>query len=130
MELMKINAKDLIFSDSLGDIRTNTYLNLADYDWMNYTLTTQFKTEKMGVLDVVFEYYGCYTSEMKVTQTLNTETKTIVYEYSSDLFKTRIIDFMTKHIKSWDEEFAFNGEDEVIDFYNAVLEQGTIKKVL
>ena len=56
--LHKIKSEDLIFSDDIEDDRTNTYLTLNDYDWMNYTLSTRFRTKDMGLLNVKFEYVG------------------------------------------------------------------------
>ena len=71
MNLKKIRSEDLVFSNEIEDDRTNTYLTLNDYDWMNYNLSTRFKTEEMGVLEIEFEYFGIVTSQMNVKQTLN-----------------------------------------------------------
>lgn len=65
MNLNKIRSEDLIFSNEIEDDRTNTYLTLNDYDWMNYNLSTRFRTEEMGVLEVEFEFCGFSTSQMK-----------------------------------------------------------------
>ena len=127
MYLEKIKSEDLLFTNEIEDDRTNTYLNLADYDWMNYTLTTHFKTEKMGVLNVKFEYFGMVTSAMEVEQTLNDKTETIVYEYPTDIFQKHIVKFMEKHIHYWNEKYAFNGEEEVIEFFNEVLDKGIVR---
>ncbi len=124
MKLQKIESKDLLFTDEVEDDRTNTYLNLYDYDWMDYSLTTRFKTEKMGVLNVKFNYFGMITSTMEVEQTLNNNTEKVTYEYSTDIFQKYIVKFLEKHIRSWDEKYAFNGEDEVIEFFNDVVENG------
>lgn len=40
-----------------------------------------------------------------------------------------MIKFLEKHIRYWNEEYAFNGEEEVIDFFNEVLDKGTAKDV-
>lgn len=128
MNLKIIKSEDLLFSNEIEDDRTNTYLNLYDYDWMDYCLTTRFKTEEMGVLDVKFEYFGMTTSHMEVKQTLNDTVDEIIYEYSSDIFRKYLIRFLEKHIKFWDEKYAFNGEKEVIDFFNEVIEKGKIHK--
>ena len=66
MNLKEIKSEDLIFSNDIEDDRTNTYLNLYDYDWMDYSLTTRFKTEDMGILNVKFNYFGMTTSTMEV----------------------------------------------------------------
>ena len=39
-ELKKLEAEDLIFENIPFQDRINTELELKDYDWMNYTLTT------------------------------------------------------------------------------------------
>lgn len=62
MNLKKIKSEDLIFGNEIEDDRINTYITLDDYDWMCYKLSTSFKTEEMGVLEVEFEYFGTITS--------------------------------------------------------------------
>lgn len=126
MSLSKIKAEDLIFSDNLEDDRTNTFLNLDDYDWMNYELKTRFKTSKMGILDIKFNYFGLITSTMEVVQNKDNISKKYTFEFSTDIFKENIIKFLKAHISSWDEEYAFNGEDFVINFYNEVIEKSTL----
>ena len=126
MNLKEIKSEDLIFSNEIGDDRTNTYLNLDDYEWVDYSLTTRFKTEDMGVLNVKFNYFGMTTSSMEVEQTLNGITEKVTYEYSTDVFKKYIVKFLEKHISFWDSKYAFNGEEEVIAFFNEVLKNGQI----
>ena len=126
--LNKINKKDLIFSDICEDSCTNTQLKLDDYDWMTYTLCTKFRTKEMGILYVTFEYCGFTDSFMNVEQT-TPKNKQLSYSYvfSSELFKEYLIKFMTTHIESWDTNFAFNGEQIVVDFFNEVLDNGNLK---
>lgn len=126
MRLSKIEKEDLIFSGKIEDDRINTFLTLDDYDWMNYALTTRFRTEKLGILNVKFNYFGSATSMMEVEQILNNEITKIKYEYSTNIFKKYIIRFLTKHIASWDDQYAFCGEDVVIEFFNEVLERGNL----
>lgn len=124
--LKEIVAEDLLFTNNIEDDRTNTYLSLNDYDWMQYLLTTRFRTEEQGVLEIEFEYFGCTFSTMKVVQTLNGEEATYNYSYSTDIFKKHIKEFLTNHMKAWSSRYAFNGEDEVISFFNEVLKEGTL----
>lgn len=126
MILSKIKSEDLLFSGEIEDDRTNTYLNLCDYDWMDYSLITRFRTEKLGLLNVKFNYFGLVTSTMVVEQTLNDITQQIIYEYSTDIFEKHIVKYLKKHIHSWEDKYAFNGEEEVIDFFNDVLDNGKI----
>ena len=128
MMLSKIKSEDLIFSYEIEDDRTNTYLNLYDYDWMDYSLTTRFKTEKLGVLNVKFNYFGMVTSTMEVEQVLNDKTEKVEYEYPTDIFVKHIIKYLEKHIRSWNDAYAFNGEEEVIEFFNDVLDNGKVVK--
>lgn len=127
-QLFFIKSEDLIFANEIEDDRTNTYLTLNDYDWMDYRLHTIFKTKEMGILDVEFKYFGMSTSIMNVKQTLNNEVYEMTYEYSTDIFSKNLIRFLEKHIKFWNEEYAFNGEEEVIDFFNEVLEKGIVTR--
>ena len=126
MYLEKINNNDLIFSDNIEDDRTNTYLHLYDYDWMDYNLSTRFKTESLGILNVKFSYFGMTTSTMEVEQNLGGNIEKITYEYSTDIFKKYIVKFLKKHISFWGNKYAFNGEEEVIEFFNDVIENGKV----
>ena len=126
MKLSKIRSEDLIFSCDIEDDRTNTYLHLYDYDWMDYNLTTRFKTESLGILNVKFSYFGMTTSTMEVEQNLGGNIEKITYEYSTDIFKKYIVKFLKKHISFWGNKYAFNGEEEVIEFFNDVIENGKV----
>lgn len=128
MALSKIKAEDLIFSDEIEDDRTNTFVQLNDYDWMDYTIRTRFKTAEQGTLDVCFEYCGCAISFMKVCQIRDGKKITYEYRYDTDLFKKYIIQFLSQHIDAWESEYAFNGEDIVIAFFNEVIEEGTVEE--
>lgn len=121
MELGIIQKNDLQFSAQAEDDRTNTVLTLDDYDWMNYTLTTKFKTQKYGVLDVSFNYSGATTSFMEVVQNFNDVTEQKTFEYPTDIFIKHIVKFLKNHIESWNSKYAFNGENEVLLFYNDVI---------
>lgn len=66
---------------------------------------------------------------MYITKQNDCKTIDITYNFSTDIFKKHIIDFLKKHIASWDSQYAFNGEEEVIDFYNDVLEHGTVSEI-
>lgn len=93
---------------------------------MDYGLATRFRTEKLGLLNVKFNYFGMVTSVMEVEQTLNDVIEKIIYEYPTDIFIKHIIKYLEKHIRSWDDKYAFNGEEEIIDFFNDVLDNGKI----
>lgn len=129
MALSKIKAEDLIFSGEIEDDRTNTFVKLNDYDWMDYTIRTRFKTAEQGTLDVCFEYCGCTISFMKVCQIYDGKKITYEYRYDTDLFKKYIIQFLSQHIGAWDSEYAFNGEYIVIAFFNEVIEEGTVEEM-
>lgn len=126
MELKKIDANKLIFSGLPMDDRTNTYLSLEDYDWMTYVLQTQFKTEKMGILRVKFEFLGVTSSTMTVEQTYKGIVQEYQYEFLSDIFQKYIVRYLKKQINCWETEEVFNGEDEVVEFYNEVIEKGKL----
>lgn len=128
MNLKKINSEDLLFTNEIEDDRTNTYLQLNDYDWMDYNLTTRFKTKEIGIVDVKFQYFGMTTSAMEVTKTLNDVTEKVTYEYPTEIFKRHIVKFLEKHISFWDSKYAFNGEEEVVEFFNEVLDKGAIRE--
>ena len=119
--LKRIKSSDLIFSGEIEDDRTNTYLHLLDYDWMNYMLQTRFKTKEQGLLDVSFEYCGMTKSQMRVKQTYKGNTEEYVIDFPTDVFEKHIKKYMRQHIRSWNNKYAFYGGDIVIAFYNDVL---------
>ena len=114
MELKEIKTEDLLFSNEMED------------DWMSYLLKTRFKTLEQGILDVEFKYFGMIYSCMDVEQTKDGKIEKYRYEYSSSVFRKHIVNFLEKHIESWNDKYAFNGEENVIDFYNEVIKIGTI----
>lgn len=126
MILRKIKSEELLFTGDIEDDRTNTYLTLADYDWMNYILKTRFSTKELGVLKIEFEYFGLVTSEMEVEQTLGEKTIVYTFEFDSDIFIKHIKDYLGKHISQWNDKYAFYGEEIVVNFYNEVIEKGDI----
>ena len=129
MNLMKIKKEDLIFTDKCMEECINTELHLRDNSWMNYQLVTSFNTKNQGKLEVVFEYFGAMVSHMEVKRNVNEKTEKIIYEYSSDIFEEHIVKFIEKHLSSWKEYDAFNGEKLVLDFYNDVIEEGCVWKI-
>lgn len=124
--LKTIKADDLLFSNEIEDDRTNTFVSLNDYDWMEYTIKTSFKTEELGILKIEFVYFGMTRCQMNVTQLFNKKVTEYTYEYDTSIFQKYLVEFLTNHINSWNSQYAFNGEDEVIAFYNEVIKNGTI----
>ena len=124
--LQPIKAEELLFTNEIEDDRTNTYLHLLDYDWMQYTLETRFRTEAQGILEVEFEYFGVITSSMTVKQTKDDKVTVYEFSYPTDIFQKYITEYMTAHIAAWNGTYAFNGEDYVIHFFNTVLNAGNL----
>lgn len=127
MKLGKIQSGDLIFSGEIEDDRTNTLLSLNDYDWMSYKLSTKFRTKLYGLLQVEFEFLGTTNSMMKVLRIQDNISEEYEFEYNSDIFIKYITIYMKKHIESWNSTYAFDGEDEVLAFYNEVVTVGNLK---
>ena len=127
MILKKLKVEDLLY-DANTDIM-ETYLKLNDYDWMHYQLTGKFRTEEMGALEVKFEFIGAEACNMTIIQTFKEKSRKVIYEFSTDIYKKHLIAFMQKHIASWDDEYAFSGEEEIVSFFNEFLEAGTIREV-
>ena len=119
-----INNENLVFNEEEHLDRVHTTLKLYDYDWMNYHLSAFFREKKLGLLNIEFIYCGVVTSRMIVTQVLNDKKIEYTYEYSSDIFINYLKQYMTKHIKQWEDKYAFNDEEIVIEFYNKVIKEG------
>ena len=124
--LKLINAEGLLFTNEIEDDRTNTYVYLLDYDWMQYTLETRFRTEEQGILEVEFEYFGVVTSEMRVKQTKDGKVTVYEFSYPTSIFQKHISAYLTAHVAAWGGTYAFNGEDYVIAFFNEVLNAGNL----
>lgn len=124
LSLTIIDDRDLIFSGDIEDDRTNTFVHLLDYDWMNYSIETSFHTNELGILNVRFEYAGMTLCTMSVHQEKDFETRDYLYAYDSKIFVEYIKKFLTQHMKQWDSQYAFNGEEIVVNFYNKVLKEG------
>lgn len=122
MSLKCIKEEELIFTDNLEDDRINTYLSLNDYDWMEYTLKSKFRTEVDGTLYVTFVYNGFMTSTMFVRQMKDDQEINYKFDFDTQLFKEYIVKFLQSHIESWDSSYAFYGGEIVLEFYNKVLE--------
>lgn len=127
MILKKIKVEDLLYDANTDIMETN--LKLSDYDWMHYQLTGKFRTEEMGTLEVTFEFIGIAACDMTIVQTFKKKSRKVIYEFSTDIYKKHLLAFMQKHIASWDDEYAFSGEEEIVSFFNEVLETGTLKEV-
>lgn len=123
-KLKKIAEEDLIFENVPFKDRINTELELRDYDWMTYVLSTSFRTKTQGELKVRFEYLGVVESQMYVEQHKKGLCKEYVYSFSSDIFENYLIKFMTGHLAQWENEDVFYGGDIVLEFYNEIMEKG------
>lgn len=132
--LVELSYDDMRFTYKIEDDRINTAVQLLDYDWMNYRYDTKFPTLKIGTLIIRFEYYGSTRSSMYLKQFLPTyvtgekENYVVkhVYEFSTDIFDK----YMAKDMKNRyedivnDNEYAYNPEDLMIEWYNEVLQKG------
>lgn len=120
MNLKKITKNDLIL-DYMENC-TSTNLIMKDFDWMNYSISTKFETEEMGILYVTFEYFGSNFSTMKVEQVLKEKNKEYEFKYSTDIFMKYLKMYLEEEIKMIDSTTAFDGEDIVLSFFNEVLD--------
>ena len=97
----------------VGFLQQNAYHK----DDTNVPLTKQLK-----MMDVIIKLYEIakllISSGTPLSQLMET----------TDIFEKHIITFLQNHIRSWDSTYAFNGEDEVIDFFNDAIENGEIIK--
>ena len=118
------NLEPLLYGEGLSASEWRNYidvldtkLELHDYDWSNYKLSTKMSTKEYGELKVEFTDLGFEPCFMKV------ENENVIYSFrfASAIFQEHIVSYIQKHIKSWGETYTFNGAEEVIDFYNDVL---------
>ena len=95
----------------------STSLELHDYDWMHYVLTAHLPTKAYGDMEIQFDYSGAIFSVM----TVKARDEVYVLKFNTEIFKEHIIKFLQKQIKTWDGPYGFNGIEETVHFYNAVL---------
>lgn len=130
IKLEPLRISDLYFSNQIEDSCLNTSIRLEDYDWMNYVIKTKFNTLKYGVLNIKFEYIGTGSSFMDVELTRYRGEEEEKYEYHYDfntnIFVDNLKEILLGHVNSWDSEFAFSGENLMLNFYNEVLEKGKL----
>ncbi len=110
--------KELSAFDLNGNLDMfETELVLDDYDWMQYVLTAHLPTKAYGDMEIQFEYSGAVFSIMVV----KVRNEVYVLKFNTDIFQEHIIKFLQKQIRSWGETNAFDGTEEAVNFYNAVL---------
>ena len=110
--------KDLSAFDITDDIDIfATSLELHDYDWMHYVLTAHLPTKAYGDMEIQFDYSGAVFSVM----TVKARDEVYVLKFNTEIFKEHIIKFLQKQITTWDGPYGFNGIEETVHFYNAVL---------
>lgn len=126
-ELKKIEQKELIFENEPFKDRINTELELKDYDWMCYVLSTSFRTKTQGELKVRFEYSGITKSEMYVEKHNKGACQEYTYSFSSDIFENYLIRFMMRHLAQWEKQEVFYGGEIVLEFFNEIIEKGQLK---
>ena len=148
MVLNRLTENDMDYT-SIYD-RIFTFLDLRDYDWMNYVATFLFpvKTEVPGktrYLSVFMGYHGMECCRMTVIASdkgffsdpedrerlheISKEDDVITYSFTCDIFKKHIARYMEAHIKAWNDTYAFYGGKFALDFYNEVLEKGQVDDI-
>ena len=120
MELHKLSLDDLSYEE---DHEPMTYVKLNDHTWMDYRLTFEFTTKEGANYDVEFGYCGTMISSMKVR--IFSTNEEIIYKYRYEIFQKYITRFLLKHIRNWNEKYAFSGEDIALEFFNEVIEKGS-----
>ena len=109
----KLSPSDLKHYIDISNIK----LVLNDYDWCNYTLLAELITKEYGELIIKFEYFGAVICDMEV----KTEKRIHSFQFDTDLFEEYIIRILRKNMRNLLEEYTFDGTEDVVDFYNAVL---------
>jgi len=94
-----------------------TTVELDDYDWMSYKLKAWLPTKAYG--DIVIDFV--YNGTSPCTMIIETKKKKYRFYFAIELFQEHIIKFLQKHIKHWDDKYAFSGKEEAVNFYNAVI---------
>jgi hypothetical protein len=120
--LKKISKSNLEDNGSQDYVK----LELFDYDWMTYNLQAELHTDNQGVLKIEFKYYGATETAMTVKQMIDGEVKKYEYRYDYRIFENHIKKYIIKHLAFWQKEEGFNGIENVIDFYNEVLDKGSV----
>ncbi len=111
-----ITIKDCVFTDDYRD-RIFTNLILMDYDWMHYRIQAEIPFENKIVMLIEFLYIGSTDSYM----TVEIEGESIQYVFSTDIFDKYFEKYLDAEKEAIHGEYAFSGEDIVLEFYNEVM---------
>ena len=114
---MTIPAKIMLELNDCFD-RIFSFLILIDYDWMHYRLQAQIPIKEKQMLNIEFAYFG----DVKSSMYAELNGSVTEYIFDSNIFKEYISKYIKKHANQWNETYAFNGDDIVIEFYNNVME--------
>ncbi len=125
-KLRKIEKKELLFENVPLRDRINTELRLEDTDWMNYKLLVSFQTCQKENVEASFEYYGTKESELRIEYNKQGKVQKFILAFPSELFEKYLIQFMKLHLAQWENQTVFYGGDLALEFYNEVLEVGSL----
>ena len=134
-QLPTLTENDLEFKcNGPDDDRVCTDINLSDYGWMHYALSTRLCTRDNGEMKVVWEYSGMKESTVYIRQLKDS----VEHDYKLDVPSSIVMRGFTAFIKSWADkndpeknyEYAFNGMDEVLALWNETMNNCTLNAYL
>ena len=116
----ELSEFDLSMTEPCTD-RLMTKLTLHDYEWMEYKFETWLPTKKQGMLTVTATYNGTAESKMVVWQNMEGHAAVHTITFPAEVFEEFLKDFLIKHVKQWESDYAFCGGEEAVGLYNNVL---------
>ena len=119
-----LSAFDL---DSVAEGCITTYLELSDYDWMNYVFKSTLPTKDQGKINFRAEFYGSDKTMVKIHQSLNNLDVEYDLDVPTVVFSDFLVDYLSKHIAQWEStnSRAFCGEKEAIELFNRSITEAT-----
>lgn len=99
-----------------------TEFNLTDYDWMHYVFHARL-TLPDNFIDMTLDYFGVITTQVaiKVFDYSGKILDECKFEVPTELFDTFRKNYLTEHIKSIGNEFAFCGHELAANLYNELM---------
>lgn len=98
---------------------------VMDYSTKCYGLGAKIRTVGMGVVRIMFVgTSGEHDAYMYVHQSSGLRSTGYTYRITAELFMKHIREIMCANVDHWNNRQHYYGVDEVISFFNEVLEKG------
>ena len=126
MILNKIRISDIVDEYGMNDFQT--FLQIFNYDYTVYTLTTSIDTKTQGSLGFSINYRGGDYAQMYVTQAINNMTYSYKYRFRPNLFEKTLRKMLSLNVKQLAHKCVYSGNVDTIGLINKIIQNGEVIK--